>query len=168
MRGCSPGRIARRRRARCTIPCSRARPSVRMRWPAGRARGRGAATGTGPRAGWRRASFDTVAAGSSFGVGGQIFAPLGARAAVQAGLGARRLDPDIGRGTTPLTAALGLRLRPARFVAGGIGYSRAPFDETAVLIARGLIVDALDWSVDISPSPRWSVSAGGGGAWLSD
>src|SRR5207248_392046 len=39
---------------------------------------------------------------------------------------------------------------------------------TAALIARGLVVDALDWSVDISPSPRWSVSAGGGGAWLSD
>jgi len=120
------------------------------------------------RAGWRRASFDTVAAGSSFGVGGQISAPLGAKAAVQAGLGARRLDPDIGRGTTPLTAVLGLRLRPARFVAGGIGYSRAPFDETAVLIARGLVVDALDGSVDVSPSPHWSLSGGGGGAWLSD
>ena len=120
------------------------------------------------RAGWRRASFDTVAAGSSFGVGGQISAPLGAKAAVQAGLGVRRLDPDGGAGTTPLTAALGLRLRPGRYVAGGIGYSHAPFDETAALIARGLVVDALDWSVDISPSPRWSVSAGGGGAWLSD
>src|SRR5439155_1348527 len=71
------------------------------------------------RAGWRRASFDTVAAGSSFGVGGQISAPLGAKAAVQAGLGVRRLDPDGGAGTTPLTAALGLRLRPGRYVAGG-------------------------------------------------
>jgi hypothetical protein len=37
-----------------------------------------------------------------------------------------------------------------------------------VLIARGLVVDALDGNVDVSPSSRWSLSAGGGGAWLSD
>ena len=119
------------------------------------------------RAGWRHASFGTTA-GASYGVGGQVSAPLGAKAAVQAGLGVRRLDPEGGRGTTPLTAALGLRLRPGRYVAAGIGYSRAPFDETAALIARGLVVDALDGSVDVSPSPRWSVSGGGGGAWLAD
>jgi len=119
------------------------------------------------RAGWRRASLGATA-GASYGAGGQLSAPLGAKAAVQAGLGVRRLEPEGGRGTTPLTAALGLRVRPGRYVAGGIGYSHAPFDETAALIARGLVVDALDWSVDISPSPRWSLSAGGGGAWLSD
>ena len=95
-------------------------------------------------------------------------APLGAKAGVQAGLGVRRLEPDGGGGTTPLTAALGLRLRPARDVAAGIGYSRAPFDETAALIADGLVVDALDGSVDVAPSPHWSLSGGGGGAWLSD
>src|SRR5256884_178823 len=119
------------------------------------------------RAGWRRASFDTVAAGSSFGVGGQISAPLGAKAAVQVGLGVRRLDPDSGRATTPLTAALGLPLRPGRYVAGGIRYRPAPVDETAALLARGLVVDALDLGVDISPSPRWAGFAGGGGAWAS-
>src|SRR5205085_2689979 len=116
------------------------------------------------RAGWRRASFDTVAAGSSFGVGGQISAPLGARAAVQAGLGARRLDPDIGRGTTPLTAVLGLRLRPGRGVAGGVGYSHAPFHETAALIARGAGGAACEWSVAISPSAALCGSRGGGGS----
>lgn len=119
------------------------------------------------RAGWRRASLGG-AAGSSYGVGGQMSAPLGAKAGVQAGLGVRRLEPDGGGGTTPLTAALGLRLRPARDVAAGIGYSRAPFDETAALIADGLVVDALDGSVDVAPSPHWSLSGGGGGAWLSD
>ena len=120
------------------------------------------------RAGWRRASLGAIG-GASYGVGGQMSAPLGAKAGVQAGLGVRRLEPDGGGGgTTPLTAALGLRLRPARDVAGGIGYSRAPFDETATLIASGLVVNALDGSVDVAPSPHWSVSGGGGGAWLSD
>ena len=120
------------------------------------------------RAGWRRASLGAIG-GASYGVGGQMSAPLGAKAGVQAGLGVRRLEPDGGGGgTTPLTAALGLRLRPARDVAGGIGYSRAPFDETATLIASGLVVNALDGSVDVAPSPHWSLSGGGGGAWLSD
>jgi tetratricopeptide (TPR) repeat protein len=119
------------------------------------------------RAGWRHASLDTLA-GASYGAGGQISTSLGAKAAVQAGLGVRRLDPDSGPGTTALTATFGLRLRPGRYVAGGIGYSRAPFDETAPLIERGLVVDALDGSLDVSPSPHWSLSGGGGGAWLSD
>src|SRR5437868_5831594 len=119
------------------------------------------------RAGWRRASLGAIG-GASYGAGGQVSAPLGANAAVQAGLGVRRLEPDLGRATTPLTAALGLRFRPSRDVAAGVGYSRSPFDDTAALIDSGFVVDALDWSVDISPSPRWSVSAGGGGAWLSD
>src|SRR5437763_107671 len=107
-------------------------------------------------------------AGAACGAGGRLAAPRGATAAVPAGLGVRGLVPEGGAGTTPRSAALGLRLRPGRCVAAGIGYSHAPFDETAALIARGLVVDALDWSVDISPSPRWSLSAGGGGAWLSD
>jgi len=120
------------------------------------------------RAGWRHASLGPNA-GASYGAGGQLSAPLGAKAAVQAGLGVRRLDPGGGAaGTTPLTAALGLRFRPGRDVAGGIGYSRAPFDETATLIASGLVVNALDGSVDVAPSSHWSVSGGGGGAWLSD
>src|SRR6266516_2435113 len=119
------------------------------------------------RAGWRRASLGAIG-GASYGVGGQVSAPLGATAGVQAGLGVRRLEPDGGGGTTPLTAALGLRLRPGSVIAAGIGYSRAPFDETATLIASGLVVNALDGSVDVAPAPHWSLSGGGGGAWLSD
>src|SRR3989441_13334169 len=31
-----------------------------------------------------------------------------------------------------------------------------------------LVVDAVDLALDVSPGPGWSISAGGGGAWLSD
>jgi hypothetical protein len=119
------------------------------------------------RAGWRRASLDPIT-GASFGVAGQATATLRGNVGLQAGIGVRRLAPDSGTGTTPLTLALGLRLRPARYIAAGIGYSRAPFDETALLIRRGFTIDAVDANVEISPSPRWSISLGGGGAWLSD
>ncbi len=119
------------------------------------------------RAGWRRASLDPIT-GSSYGAAGQAAATLRGNVVVQAGVGVRRLAPDSGPGATPLTLALGLRLRPARYIAAGIGYSRAPFDETALLIRRGYMIDAVDASVEISPSPRWSVSLGGGGAWFSD
>src|SRR5437879_7391452 len=77
------------------------------------------------RAGWRHASFQALG-GASYGVGGQVSAPLGAKAAVQAGLGVRRLEPDLGRATTPLMAALGLRFRPSRGVAAGVGARRSP------------------------------------------
>src|SRR5207248_11435687 len=50
----------------------------------------------------------------------------------------------------------------------GTDSSGAPFAEAALLGGRGLLVDAVDWSIDVSPSPRGSLSAGGGGAWLSD
>jgi hypothetical protein len=118
-------------------------------------------------AGWRRAS-DPVRHGTSFGAAGRLTAALGQNAVLQAGLGVRRLAPEGGPGTTPLTAGLGLRVHPARYLAASIGYSRSPFDETALLIGRGLWLDAVDVGVDLSPTPRWSVSAGGGGAWLSD
>jgi tetratricopeptide (TPR) repeat protein len=120
------------------------------------------------RAGWRRASLDATMTGASFGVAGQATATLRGNVVVQAGIGVRRLAPDTGAGLTALTLGLGLRLRPARYIAAGIGYSRAPFDETALLIRNGFMIDAVDASVEISPSPRWSVSLGGGGAWFSD
>jgi tetratricopeptide (TPR) repeat protein len=119
------------------------------------------------RAGWRRATLNALT-GASYGAAGQATATLRGNVAVQAGLGVRQLAPADTSGTTALTLALGLRLRPARYLAAGIGYSRAPFDETALLIRRGFVINAIDGSVELSPSPRWSVSAGGGGAWFSD
>ncbi len=118
-------------------------------------------------AGWRHAT-DPLREGTSFGGGGFFIAALGHGAVLRAGAGVRRLEPDSGPARTPLTAQLGLGIRPTRFATASIGYSRAPFDETALLIRRGFMLDAVDLSIDVAPSPHWSLSGGGGGAWLSD
>jgi len=119
------------------------------------------------RAGWRHAT-DQAGDGSSYWAGGNIVAALGHGAVLRAGLGARRIQPDIVAARTPFTAELGLGLHPARYAAVSVGYSRTPFDETAGLMRQGLTVDAVDFSFDVSPGRGWSLSGGGGGAWFSD
>ncbi len=124
-------------------------------------------------AGWRYATLsdaagNVITSGTSYGGGAYGIAALGQGAVLRAGLGARRVAPDGGRARTPLTAQLGLGLRPGRYTAVSLGYSRTPFDETAGLMQRDLTIDALDWSLDASPGAGWSLSAGGGGAWFSD
>ena len=117
--------------------------------------------------GWRRAT-DPLRTGSSYGAGGYAIAPLGHGTVLRAGLGVRRLEPEGGVARTPLTAQLGIGFRPARFASLSVAYSRAPFDETALLIQSGYIVDGVDVSFDVTPRPGVSVSGGGGAAWLSD
>src|SRR5207237_10476370 len=68
----------------------------------------------------------------------------------------------------PLLAHRGPGPRHARYAAVSAGYSRTPFDETAALMRQALTLDAVDLSFDVSPVPGWSISGGGGGAWLSD
>src|SRR5213083_75897 len=137
------------------------------------------ATSLGPdvrgtlQAGWRRATGpvpgDTVRrSGTSYGAGGYVIAALGHGAVVRAGLGVRRVEPEASPAHTPLTAQLGVGLRPGRYAAVNVAYSRTPFDETAGLMRLDLVVDAVDLALDVSPGPGWSISAGGGGAWLSD
>ena len=119
------------------------------------------------RVGWRHAT-DLAGDGSSYGAGGHLIAALGHGAVLRAGLGLRRVAPDMAPARTPLTAQLGVGLHPARYATAGIAYSRTPFDETAGLMRHHLTIDALDWSVDASPGAGWSLSGGGGGAWFSD
>lgn len=126
----------------------------------------GAARGT-LQAGWRRAS-DPRHTAASYGAGGYAIVPLGHGAVLRAGAGVRRLAPDTGAATTPLTAQLGLGIRPAPFVSASVGYSRSAFDETAVLIDSGIVVNAVDLALDLAPRSRVSFSGGGGMAWLSD
>ena len=118
-------------------------------------------------AGWRRA---TVAArrAASYGAGGYAIVPLGRGAVLRTGVGFRRLAPETGAATTPLTAQVGLGIRPAPFVSASVAYSRSAFDETVVLIDSGIAVDGLDLSLELAPRSRVSFSGGGGIAWLSD
>jgi len=118
-------------------------------------------------AGWRHAT-DPAGDGTSFGAGGDVMAALGRGAVLRAGLGARRIEPDVAPARTPLTAQLGLGVRPARYAAVSVAYSRTPFDETAGLMRQDLMIDAVDLSFDVSPGAGWSISGGGGGAWFSD
>ena len=123
--------------------------------------------------GWRHATLsdsagNVTSSGTSFGGGGYVVAALGNGAVLRAGLGVRRVEPDVGSARTPLTAQLGLGIRPGRYAAASVGYSRSAFDETAGLMRQGLTIDGIDLSVDVSPGPGWSISGGGGGAWFSD
>src|SRR5256886_10890966 len=125
------------------------------------------------RAGWRYATLsdaagNVITSGTSYGGGAYGIAALGKGAVLRAGLGARRVEPDGGRARTPLTAQLGLGLRPGRYTAVSLGYSRTPFDETAGLMQQDLTVDAVDLSFHISPRPGWPASPGGRGARVSD
>jgi len=126
----------------------------------------GAARGT-LQAGWRRATLSSRSA-ASYGGGGYAIVPLGHGTVLRAGAGFRRLVPETGSATTPLTAQVGLGIRPAAFVSASVSYSRSAFDETVVLIDSGLAVNALDFSLDLAPRSRVSFSGGGGVAWLSD
>jgi tetratricopeptide (TPR) repeat protein len=117
-------------------------------------------------AGWRHAT-DPRGSGESYGGRSVLIAALGHGAVVRAGLGVRRVESD-SPSHTPLTAELGVGLRPARYAAVSLGYSRTPFDETAGLMRQDLTIDALDLSFDMSPRAGWSVSGGGGAAWFSD
>jgi len=119
-------------------------------------------------AGWRRATDPHPRTGLSYGAGGYVIAPLGHGTVLRAGLGVRRLEPDSGMSRTPLTAQVGIGVRPARFASVGIAYSRGPFDETALLIDSGYVVDGVDLSFDMAPRARLSISGGGGEAWLSE
>jgi len=118
-------------------------------------------------AGWRHAT-DSTRAGSSYGSGGYVIAALGRGAVLRVGVGVRRVAPDGLPGRAPFTAQLGLGMHPARYAAVSVGYSRTPFDETAGLMRQAPTIDAVDLSFDVSPGAGWSISGGGGGAWLSD
>src|SRR2546425_648854 len=111
------------------------------------------------RVGWRRAT-DPRHRGTSYGGGGSVIAALGKGAVLRAGLGVRHIEPDT-VSSTPLTAELGIGLRPGRYTAVSFAYTRSAFDETVGLMRQGLTVDVGDLSLDVSPAPGWSITGPG-------
>ncbi len=83
-------------------------------------------------------------------------------------VGARRLDPENGETRTAATYRGRASYRPVPTLGLGLGYSRAPFDETALLIERALDLESLEGSADLTLTRWLSASAGGGMTWLSD
>jgi tetratricopeptide (TPR) repeat protein len=119
------------------------------------------------RAGWRRVT-NLGAQGSSYGGGAALIVAVSPEVELRVGAGLRRLDPGVGPSRTPLTAEAGLGLRLTRDAALGVSYNRSAFDETAVLIARGYVLDAAELEFEFAPAARWSVSGGAGATWVSD
>ncbi len=92
----------------------------------------------------------------------------GSLADVTVAAGARALRPDGPPHRTEATYRASVVSRVAKRVRVGVGFSHYPFDETALLIGRGLDINEFEGSAEIAMSPTLSVSAGGGGTWLSD
>jgi hypothetical protein len=82
--------------------------------------------------------------------------------------GARRLDPAAAASRTAATYRGKAAYRPVPIVGLGLGYSRAPFDETALLIERGLDLESLEAGADLTLARGLTAFAGGGLSWLSD
>jgi tetratricopeptide (TPR) repeat protein len=82
--------------------------------------------------------------------------------------GGRRLNPEVAPSRTSATYRAQLHWRPVPALGLGMGYSRAPFDEIASLIERGLDLEALEAGADVRLLPGMTVSGGVGALWLSD
>jgi tetratricopeptide (TPR) repeat protein len=82
--------------------------------------------------------------------------------------GARRLYPETAPSRTAATYRGRLSFRPMAALRLSVGYSRAPFDEIASLIERGLNLESLEGGVDVRPVTGLSIYGGGGALWLND
>jgi hypothetical protein len=82
--------------------------------------------------------------------------------------GARRLFPEVTEPRTAATYRARLGYRPAPGFGMSVGYSRAPFDETASLMDRGLDMELVEGGFDARPFAGFSIYATGSGLWLSD
>jgi hypothetical protein len=82
--------------------------------------------------------------------------------------GARNLNPDVAASRTAATYRGRLSYRPVPRVGVSLGYSRLPFDETALLIEQALDLESLDGGIDVRPTTTLTLFGGAGALWLSD
>jgi Flp pilus assembly protein TadD len=86
----------------------------------------------------------------------------------QGAAGGRRLTPDSASPRTVATYRARVTYRPVPRLGGSLAYSRAPFDEIAGLIERGLDLESLEGGLDLKPSNGLTIFGGAGALWLSD
>jgi Flp pilus assembly protein TadD len=82
--------------------------------------------------------------------------------------GARQLTPEIAPSRTTATYRGRVSYRPIPRLGLSLGYSRLPFDETALLIDQALDLESLDGGIDARPSTGLTIFGGVGALWLSD
>src|SRR6185503_20565926 len=90
---------------------------------------------------WRRAA-DPIRSGTSYTGGGRIALPLGTGVVARAGLGAHIMASDSGSRTT-VAPELGISTRIGRVSAFSVAWRRSFFDETALLLRRGLTISTI-------------------------
>jgi Flp pilus assembly protein TadD len=82
--------------------------------------------------------------------------------------GARRLMPEVSPDRTAATYRARIGFRPTPRLGLGVGFARLPFDETALLIERGLDMESLEGGFDLKPLAGLTVYGGAGALWLTD
>jgi len=121
---------------------------------------------------YRRANFGFLS-GESFGARAvALWAPHGAIWRLRTEAGATRLSSRAGSvsstpSSTHLAVSASLALRPIKRLTLGLGASRLPFDETASLIARGIMTSELNADYDLVLASRVSLSGGASFAGLN-
>jgi tetratricopeptide (TPR) repeat protein len=87
---------------------------------------------------------------------------------LQGAAGARRLTPEVAPTRTAGTYRARVTYRPVPRLGASLAYSRAPFDEIATLIERGLDLESLEGGLDLKPTSGLTIFGGAGALWLSD
>jgi hypothetical protein len=82
--------------------------------------------------------------------------------------GARRLTPELNDSRTAATYRGRISFRPIPRLGLSLGYSRLPFDETALLIEQAIDQESLDGGIDVRPTAGLTVFGSAGALWLSD
>ncbi|MBA3559050.1 MAG: tetratricopeptide repeat protein [Gemmatimonadaceae bacterium] len=114
---------------------------------------------------YRRANLGLLS-GESFGARAvALWAPHERTWRLRAEAGATRLSSHEGGissapSSTHLAVAASLAVRPIQRLTFGLGVSRLPFDETASLIARGIVTSELNGDYDLTLASRVSLSGG--------
>jgi tetratricopeptide (TPR) repeat protein len=82
--------------------------------------------------------------------------------------GLQGLWPETTASRNVVTGRIAAAYRIQPFLGVGVSYAHFPYAETAYLIGADLDIDAVDGSVEATPSPGLTISGGGGAGWFSD